>query len=213
MFPKFQKNFAKDGGGGGSGGQKLSSYSSKSDATVEVESRTDVRYVIAIVIFVVSVLEVGLAYGANFYFDRELVAIDEQLIQQDETLKTNVITTLVSFDQSIALFSKAGKSRLGYVPIMEEINKLVVPGVHFTAATISLEGEQTYRISINGTANSLVSYLQQVNTIISSEDAFRVTIDSYTIRNEVDGNSTVTFSLSTSVPVGFFQTSPEVSES
>ena len=200
MFPTFSKNFADDGGSGAPSGVAKRDVGGAAQEKSASGTRTDIRYIIAIILFVLSLAATGAAYGANVYFDREIAAIEERLVQQDSVIKTDVIASLVSFDQSVDIFKEVELSRSGYVPIMGEISKLVVPGVRFSSAQVELEGNGAYRVMINGVASSLIAYLQQVDVIVSSSrDAFRVRIEKYSVRKEEGGNSVVLFTLGVDV--------------
>ncbi|MDE0243298.1 MAG: hypothetical protein OYG31_01110 [Candidatus Kaiserbacteria bacterium] len=200
MFPTFSKDFTNEAQKGGSTDPVQQSFS---EAPKEVSSpvRTDVRYVIAIIVFVVSIVASGGLYGANMYLDQQVASIENQLVEQDAVIKTNVIASLVSFSQSIDIFKVIESSRSGYVPVIEEIEKIVVPGVRFSSAKIALTSDQTYQVDVNGVADSLVSYLQQVNAITTVEEDVRFAVDGHSIRRESDGNSRVVFTMKATIPV------------
>ena len=96
---------------------------------------------------------------------------------------------------------KIDRSRAGYNPLLREIASVIIPGVRYTAADINLVDDM-YVVSIRAMALSLQNYLQQVDHIMNRTDGLmaNAVINNYTI-NLLEGNPTVSFSLSLNVPI------------
>ena len=193
MFPIFSKNFAKakapDVASGSMGG-----------AAESVPKKHDARFILSLSVFVLSILGMGAAYGINLYLDSQIAAIEDNLLAQEETLKPAVIRELDSFDKQVRILRDLGEVRGGYAPLLYELSSIVVSGVQYTSATVSLTSEGTYTVTVRATANSLITYLQQAEVIASLEGVLRdISLSSYTIQREDAGRNSVAFVLEVSL--------------
>ena len=190
MFPTFTKKFLKK-----KEAVSIQSGSLGGPAPAPPKKK-DARFLISLMIFILSVAGTAGMYGMNRYTDSRIARIERDIIRQEETLQPEVIRNLDSFNKQVRILSGLSEVRGGYVPILYEMGRIVVPGVRYTSATVSVTPERLYRIAVRGTADSLLTYLQQAAVISALEGPLEgISFGGYTIQRSEGGGNTVEFSL------------------
>ena len=198
MPPNFSKNFANTSLSGDETMQEAADTASSS------ETKVDIRYVLSAIIFALSLVGVGATFGVNAYFDREIAALDSQIQQLEDAVKTSSIVELDLFDKQLRTLSDLAVSRNGYSLLLDEIAGLVVPGVYYTSASLSFdENSNEYNLVLNGFADSLITYHQQIQRIESVQQGLLAEprFDSYALQWSERNVATVSFVVSYTVPV------------
>ena len=162
----------------------------------------DIRYILSIIVFVFTTLFLGALYVTEYYFELEVEKSGEEITRLQNEISQNDIKVLSEFDSQVKTVRLSSEDRSGYRILLDEISKIVVPGVRYTSAEISLQERGLYKVSINAVATSLIVYLQQV-AVLSSLDGVlsNITLYDYKISRKERGNTTVTFVLEKSIPI------------
>ena len=193
MPPTFSKNFANI--------STEKPEKQQGPATRTNTNKRDVRYLFSIGLCIVSVLLSGLLYGADIYFDRQIALAEENIESQGEAIQPEVIHNLITFDKQIHTLRDFVVLRSGYLPILQEISAVVVDGVQYTQAEISLNENREYEVRVDGIARSPEVYLQQLKSIEQAAqrdtDRFAKLMDlnKYVIQRDKDGTNLVLFTL------------------
>ena len=204
MPPTFSKNFANF-----SSAEKQTEQKQKT-TTHTNRGKGDARYLISIIICVLAVLLAGLSYGANIYLDRQILSVGNSIESQEESIQLEVIHDLITFDQQIRTLKDLSALRGGYLPILREMSAIVIDGVQYTQAEISLNENREYEVRADGSAESLEAYLRQRKVVdqVAQSDSDRfaklMNLDEYTIRRDRDGVNSVLFTLKMSIPIDEF---------
>ena len=200
MLPDFSKNFANDpslkkGAGGADSVKREPVTPPQEDSPVH---RLDIRYVLSVLLLVLSIIGVGGLFGLNAYFDREIASIENGIGALEEVIKTNDILNLAQFDMQVRALKELSVSRSGYLLVLAEVSRLVVPGVYYSTVSIAFhEDVDGYAVSVKGVANSLIQYHQQIQRIESAEGALAGGVfEGYTLDRTEDGATTVLFTVS-----------------
>ena len=202
MSPDFSKNFATNASlkGVGSGGGRDNTQ--ENTASAPSTTKRDVRYFLSVLLFAFSVVGVGGMFGVNVYFDREIVSVEQGIGALEETIKVNDIATLALFDKQVRTLKGLTVSRGGYNLLLNEVSRLVVPSANYTSVSISFSGNDTYMLTVEGSADSLEAYYQQMEGFMAAEGLLEgVSFDNYSLRRDKEGNTTVLFTVSIEVPV------------
>ena len=202
MLPDFSKNFAND-----------TSAKKSDDAQAAPQQRAtvpeqppkefDIRYLLAVLLLVGSIVAGGGLFGFNAYLDREIATVEDGIVALEEVTKTNDILDLALFDMQVQVLKDLNTSRNAYLLLLTEVSKLVVPGVRYSAVTIGTDDEAgAYVLSVRATADSLIHYHQQIQSVESAEGILAGGVfEGYTL-DQSEGRSTtaVLFSVSFKVP-------------
>ena len=201
MSPDFSKNFATSASlkNAGNGGRNTVQEDS---VPVSSAAKKDIRYFLSVILFAFSLIGVGGAFGVNAYFDREITSVESGIEVLEETIKVNDITTLALFDRQVRTLKDLTISRSGYSLLLSEVSKLVISRVHYTSVSISFAADDTYSLVVQGSANSLAAYYQQMERFMAAEGLLEgVSFDNYSLQRDTDGRTTVLFVVSFEVSV------------
>ena len=199
MLPDFSKNFANDPslkkGADGADSVKREPVTPPQELSVQ---RLDIRYVLSVLLLTLSIVCVGGLFGLNAYFDREIASIESGIGALEEVIKTNDILNLAQFDMQVRALKELSISRSGYLLLLAEVSRLVVPGVHYSTVSIAFHDDVGgYVVSVKGVANSLIQYHQQIQRIESVEGALAGGVfEGYSLDRTEDGATTVLFTVS-----------------
>ena len=197
MLSTFSKNFAKDIPSSTSANQAPSKSSN------DFSKQRDVRYIFSLIVFIISIIFTIGIFGINIYLDEEIIKVSSQVVGQESVIQSNTITNLVLFDKQVRTLKVLNMSRSGYSVLIDELSAIVVPGVRYASMTISLESKGEYLIAINGVAESLSAYLQQIQVLSTTERLFkqRARLTDYVVSRDNIGNTSVSFSLNITIPI------------
>ena len=174
----------------------------------------DIRYVLAVIIFSITALSLGGLYGGEYYLESESKKQETAIQQLQNDISINDIQVLTSFDSQVQTIRLASMDRAGYRVLIDEISRIVVPGVRYTSATVSLSEQGSYKVLINAVATSLIIYLQQV-AVLSQLDGVlsNIGLNDYKVNRDNKGVATVTFVLEKTVNVEQLFEKPDTDES
>ena len=203
MPPNFSKNFANIT----SAAPKEKIENNIADTMV---GKRDIRYTFSVVLCVAAVIATVGAYGMNMYFDRKVLSVGERINSQKEAIQLDTINDLITFDKQIKVLKDLALSRSGYLTLLRGVSAVVIDGVRYNSADFSLDESGTYTVKIQGTASSPEVYLTQLEVIreMAKKDtdvfARRISFDTYNIQRNLDGSSTVSFSMNMRIPAAEF---------
>ena len=210
MSPDFSKNFATQttvdaigkqpsSDAGNNNNSKNPSASTSSDTG----KRKDLRYVLAVVLFALSIVTAGGVFGFNVFLNREVETIDGNIATLDDTFKIKDIEGILLFDKQVQTLKDLNVSRGGYSILLSEISRLVVPGAYYTSVSISLNEKGSYRAEIRGFATSLEVYYQQLRSFRSAEGLLEgiVKSEGYSLQRSEGGSTAVLFTVTFEVSV------------
>lgn len=187
----------------GNSGQSSAKKPDKADAVFK-KKKTDVRYVISVVIFSLSIIGVGLMFGLNAYYDREISSLEAGLSDVEDVIKIDVIEDLALFSRQILALKSITTSRAGYSILLREVSKPVVPGARYTGINIFFAGasDGRYDVTVEGVADSLETYYQQIESIMVTQGLLDgANFSRYILQHGTDGNTSVNFSVQFDVPL------------
>ena len=203
MLPDFSKNFAhesvskKEGSAVGSA-QREEVMPPRQEPPV---GRIDIRYILSVLLLTFSIISIGGLFGLNAYLDRETESIEGSIDELEVTVKTHDILDLALFDTRVQALKELTVSRSGYSLLLAEASKLVVPGVHYSLVSIVFDTDG-YTLSVNGVADSLAHYHQQIQRIETAEGLLAGGVfDGYTLQSTEGGGTTVLFTVTFKVSV------------
>ena len=204
MLPDFSKNFAKQSppvsSGVAAGGTAASTKGAvqREKVTPQEEpsvKRIDVRYILAVLVLVLTIVATGGMFGLNAYLDREVIAVESGIDALEEAIKINDIRDLATFDKQIQTLQDLTVSRGGYSLLLAEASRLVVPGVHYSSVSIATT-DDGYTLVVRGVAASLARYHQQIQRVETTEGLLADgTFDGYSLQHSEDGGTTVLFTM------------------
>ena len=204
MLPDFSKNFANESSPTTvSGGKNMAQTQQEKVAPQGPPvKKIDIRYMLSVFLFTLSVIGVGAMFGINTYLDREIASIEKGIGTLEETIKTNDILDLAMFDKQTQTLKKLTTSRSGYLLILAEASKLVIPGVYYSSISIASSGDDGYTLVVKGVAGSLKQYHQQIQGIEGTEGVLAGgSFDGYTLQQDENGKTTVLFTVSFDIPL------------
>ena len=202
MLPDFSKDVANKTTPGTAGGIKNTVQQEKivpeEPSTIK---KVDIRYILAVILFTLSIISVGGMFGLNAYLDREIEVVESGIGVLEETIKINDILSLATFDKQTQVLKNLTISRGGYSLLLTEVARLVVPGVHYSSVSIASRDNKGYTITVKGVAESLERYHQQIQSIEKTEGLLaNGSFDGYTLQHNEGEKTTVLFTVSFVVP-------------
>ncbi|MCY4577383.1 MAG: hypothetical protein OXB96_03125 [Candidatus Kaiserbacteria bacterium] len=205
MLPDFSKNFVSQASPHATS-EKGVAQQEKVTPPVSPTKQVDVRYILAVLVLVLSIIGIGALFGLNAYLDREIVVIEENIGVLEETIKVHDIRNLATFDKQSRTLKNLAVSRGGYSLLLAEVSQLVIPGVHYSSVSITSVND-SYTVTVKGVADSLVQYHQQIQHIEATEGLLADgSFDGYSLQHNESGGVTVLFTVS------FVVTEAEVAE-
>lgn len=216
MLPTFSKDF-KGGSSPPVSGADRSARGAEAVPDPSGKNR-DIRYVLSVIIFSLTIAgSIGM-YGANAVFDRNIRAVESSISANNDVIRPNEIMNFIDIDRSIRLLKDVDVARGAHSLLLDEISKIVLPGVRYTSATISSDPSSgMYSVSVSGSANSIPSYIHQIRErmTVAGEP---VLFDNYSVQGgsgeegEPREGRTVSFTFSVDVPASAFIVSSDPEE-
>ena len=202
MLPDFSKNFAKQSSPTSSG----ASAGDKEGVAVQQEKvmprenssvkQVDLRYILAVLVLVLTIISTGGIFGFNAYLDRQITAVESGITSLEETIKINDIRALETFNKQIETLKTLTVSRGGFSLLLAEVSGLVIPGVHYSSVSLTTS-DDGYVVVVKGIAGSLSQYHQQIQRIEAAEGLLaNSAFDGYSLQHTEGGGVTVLFTVS-----------------
>ena len=202
MLPTFSKNLNK----AASAAPREMRAGLSGRSSTRPDKKRDLRVVLAIFVFIISLLATGGAFAANWQLNRQIVSIEQTIEQYEADIQLGTIENLIRFNQGIEALKVLVNSRRGYLVLVEAIASIVVPQVIYTSAAIELDSERAYTLTIQATADSLEAYRLQVHELRKLAQTNhllnQIAITNYEILTDQETRTmSVTFTLEISIPV------------
>lgn len=164
MDPNFTKTF--------SGGISSSTDTKPASGGSGSAKKLDFRTLASSVILALVVLAIVAIMVLNYYSDQRTAEIENIILEQADILQAETVHQFIALDRQINISKDLAVTRKGYSFILGEVAKVVIPRIRYTSIKIAGDDDDTYNVEIRGVAQSLESYLQQVQVIARTGGLF-----------------------------------------